>query len=127
MTIQQILIMDLTIQQVLNLQGAALGATLSSLLQDMPQLLRLTCIGCALLVDGVRAFRLTLQMNRSLRELSLQNCVLENGGICLIADALLGNSTMDSLICLSCRYRSSTRVDTTQKDCLVGEPRPFQG
>jgi hypothetical protein len=39
----------------------------------------------------------TSSTNESIVErIELQNCLLEHGGIRLIADALLGNSTMDS-------------------------------
>jgi hypothetical protein len=43
---------DFTVR-VDNLQGAALGNSLSGLMESMPQLQRLDCHGCALHVEGV--------------------------------------------------------------------------
>jgi Leucine Rich repeat len=46
---------------------------------------------------GVRAIQPGLQVNRTLRELDLSSCGIGDDGIRLIADALVGNTTMDSL------------------------------
>jgi Leucine Rich repeat len=48
-------------------------------------------------VEGARAFQPALRANRTLKQLHLGGCYLEDDGIRLIADALVGNTTMDSL------------------------------
>jgi hypothetical protein len=61
---------DLTVHGIRYLRGVELGNSLSSLIQNMPQLQRLACSGlCG--VEGVRAFQPALQANLTLRELSL--------------------------------------------------------
>jgi Ran GTPase-activating protein (RanGAP) involved in mRNA processing and transport len=82
-------ITDLTIRRIINLEGAALGYSLSSLMQNMPQLQRLDC--------GVLAFQPTLQTNRTLRELSLWGCQIGDHGIRILADGLVGNTTIEIL------------------------------
>jgi Leucine Rich repeat len=79
------------------LEGAELGASLSSLMQNMPQLHRLDCVSCVLREEGVRALQPALQANRTLKDLSFSWCGIQDGGVRLIADALVGNATMDTL------------------------------
>jgi Leucine Rich repeat len=90
---------DLEIHVVFNLEGAVLGACLSGLLgTDMPlQLQRLDCIYSRLGAEGVRALQPALQENRTLRKLNLTCCRLEDDGIRIIADSLVGNTIMDVL------------------------------
>jgi Leucine Rich repeat len=88
---------DLTIYRISILNGAVLGACLSSLTQNMTQLQRLECSSCALRAEGVRAFRPALQANRTLRELILWSCNIRDEGIGIIADALAGNTTIEIL------------------------------
>jgi hypothetical protein len=47
----------LAVGYVCNLRGATLGNCLSTLMQNMPQLQRLDCVGFALLVEGSRALQ----------------------------------------------------------------------
>jgi hypothetical protein len=101
---------DLTIAQIDNLKGAALGACLSGLLQNMTQLQRLDCYGYHLRVEGVRAVQPGLQSNRTLKELTLDLYTNGNDGIRLLADALAGNTTMDALSIVS-KYLSSNSLD----------------
>jgi Ran GTPase-activating protein (RanGAP) involved in mRNA processing and transport len=88
---------DLTIYRIRNLEDVVLGSCLSALLQNMPQLQRLDCYGNRLRVEGVRAFQTTLQANRTLKQLNLAACWLEDAGICLLADALVGNTIIEVL------------------------------
>jgi Leucine Rich repeat len=91
-------VVDLSIRfRVANLQGAALGNFVSAILQNMPQLQRLSCHGCSLGAEGARGFQSALQANPTLRELDLSFCEIGNVGFRLIADALVGNTTMDKL------------------------------
>jgi Leucine Rich repeat len=64
----------------------------------MPQLQRLGCGNNFMLrVEGVRVFQPALQANRMLKHLDLGQCRIGDDGIGLIADALVGNTTMDKL------------------------------
>jgi Leucine Rich repeat len=87
----------LYIQRINNLRGSALGASLSGLMQSMPQLQRLYCTCRFLCVEGVRACQPALQENRTLKELDLSSCQLGDKGTRLIADALVGNTTLELL------------------------------
>jgi Ran GTPase-activating protein (RanGAP) involved in mRNA processing and transport len=86
---------DLTIRQISNLRGSALGNCLSGVLQHMPQLERLCCSWSALRVEGIRALQPALQANRTLRALNLSHSSIGNEGIRLIADSLVGNTTIE--------------------------------
>jgi Leucine Rich repeat len=91
---------DLTIRRIENLEEATLGNSLSGLMRANVialQLHRLDCTCSSLRAAGVRAFQPSLQTNRTMRELVLYGCQLGNGGIRSIADALVGNTTMDVL------------------------------
>jgi Leucine Rich repeat len=89
-------ITDLSIQRsAIGLQGVALGSSISGILQNMPQLQRLGFTEADLHVDGVRAFQPALRSNRSLKEFRLRGCHLKDDGFRLIADALVGNMTME--------------------------------
>jgi Leucine Rich repeat len=89
---------DLTIKCLGNLERAALGNSLSNLMQNMPLLLRLDCsYNTNLQVTGVRALLPALQANRTLRELDLSFCLFADEGIRILADALAGNTTMEAL------------------------------
>jgi Leucine Rich repeat len=48
-------------------------------------------------VEGVRAFQPALYWNRTLSELNLSFCLLGDEGIHVLADALVGNTTMQTL------------------------------
>jgi hypothetical protein len=85
---------DLTINWIVNLRGAALGASLSSLMQNMTQLRRIHFSGDLRGAEGVRAFQPGLQVNRTLRELDLRMCFIRDDGVRLLADALDGNTTI---------------------------------
>jgi Leucine Rich repeat len=114
------------IQYTRNLDGAAAGTCLSSLMQNIPQLRRLYCSWNGLRLDeGVRAMCPTLQVNRTLRELSLFECDIGDEGICLLVDALVGNTTLKALyitwdnritpaVAIACLTRliESTRLQT---------------
>jgi hypothetical protein len=87
---------DLSILGIRDLYGSALGSSLSGLMRNMPQLQRLECR--LLSVEEVRAFQPGLQANQKLKELSFHCCYnMGDEGIRLIADALVGNTTMDTL------------------------------
>jgi Leucine Rich repeat len=94
---------DLTIRSIRNLGGgAALGNSLSSLMETMLQLqtLDVDCSGAVTdngLVsgEGVRAFQPALQTIRTLKELRLSWCRFGDEGIRLLADALAGNTTLE--------------------------------
>jgi Leucine Rich repeat len=94
---------DLTLIDIANLGsgplgGAAHGACLSNLMQNMTQLQLLQCSGRHLGVEGVRAFQPGLRSNQSLRELSLARCGIGgDDGIRIIADSLVGNTIMNVL------------------------------
>jgi Ran GTPase-activating protein (RanGAP) involved in mRNA processing and transport len=92
-------VIDLTISGIQHLEGrgAALGACLSGVLQNMPQLHRLDCPNCHLGAEGVRALQSNLQANRTLRELSLVNTRLGDEGVSLLADALVRNTTVQEI------------------------------
>jgi Leucine Rich repeat len=100
----------LTIQDIVNLQGRALGASLGGLLQNIPQLQRLFCADCALRVEGVCAFQPALQMNRTLKELSLMECSIGNTGVLRLADTLVGNTVMEVLD-ISSSYLTADGLD----------------
>jgi Leucine Rich repeat len=87
---------DLTLKGIDNLWGAALGNSFSGILQNMPQLQRLDCFA-DLQVEGVRAMLPALRTNRTLKQLRLYGCGLQDEGIRLIADALVGNSIIQAL------------------------------
>jgi Ran GTPase-activating protein (RanGAP) involved in mRNA processing and transport len=93
-------VVDLTIHRIHNLEGAALGNSLSGLMENMPQLRLLDCDSYPF-VEVVRGFQAALRMNRTWRELTLSDCYMGNEGIRIVVDALAGNSTMDALD-LSC-------------------------
>jgi hypothetical protein len=90
-------VVDLAICRIKNFEGAALGMSLYHILQDVPQLQRLNCTERFLGVDGVRAFQPGLQADRTLKQLILSACGLKDEEIRLIADALVGNTTMELL------------------------------
>jgi Leucine Rich repeat len=91
-------ISDVEIFYIFALQGAALGNSLSGLLQNMSKLQNLDCHCRQLDVEGVlRAFQPALRANRTLKQLHLGRCELADDGIHLIADALVGNTTMEVL------------------------------
>jgi hypothetical protein len=54
-----------TIDDIANLEGGALGASLCGLVQNMPQLQRFDCRDCVLRVEGVRALQPALRSNRT--------------------------------------------------------------
>jgi hypothetical protein len=87
----------LTIHGIRNLEGAALGNSLSRLMQSMPQLQRLKLRTNRFGVDSVHAMQPALRTNQTLVELCLSNYGLEDVGIRLIADALVGNTIMEVL------------------------------
>jgi hypothetical protein len=88
---------DLTIRRIRNLQDVALGDCVSGLLQNMPQLQRLDCSHCILHLEGVRALQPGLRSSRSLKELFLYSFDIGDEGIRLVADALVGNTTIEIL------------------------------
>jgi Leucine Rich repeat len=93
---------DLGICRVHNLEDALLGASLSGLAQNMTQLQRLDCRCCRLRSVGIRAFLLPIESPGvrfaiTLKELCLSSCELGDEGIRLIADALVGNTTIEIL------------------------------
>jgi Leucine Rich repeat len=90
-------VLDLAIIRIRSLHGAALGNSLSSLLQNMPQLRRLDCHCSRLRVEGIQALQPGLRSNRTLKELDLSACELGDEGIRLVADALVGNTIMEAL------------------------------
>jgi hypothetical protein len=84
---------DLTIYSICNREGsAALGTCLSALLQNMPQLHRLELNFYT--SDGIRAMQPGLRTNRSLKILDLSCCAIDDKGLHLIVDALVGNTTI---------------------------------
>jgi Leucine Rich repeat len=102
---------------VANLQGIARGNPLFDLLQNIPQLQRLDLSGSALNIDAIRAFQPALRVNRSLKQLHLENCALGDGGIRLIADALVGNTTIELL---NIRYNNITSVGLDDITHMIG-------
>jgi hypothetical protein len=91
---------DLTIRCNRHLRGGtALGAGLSGLLQNMPQLQRLDCAFSYFSPDndGVMALQPGLRSNRTLKELVLHYCGIQNAGLRLVVDALVGNAIIDVL------------------------------
>jgi Leucine Rich repeat len=106
-----------------NQQGAAFGNSLSGMMEYMPQLQRLHCKDCVLHEEGVRAMQPGLQVNRTLRKLSLWNCGIGDAGSRLVADALVENTIIDifdvgenAITCIDLdditRILASTRVQT---------------
>jgi hypothetical protein len=83
---------DFTIAGIKNLEGIAVGTSLCGLLQNMPQLHRLR-YSSSLTVEGVRALQPGLRNNHTLKQLGLR-CAIGDAGIRLVADALVGNTTM---------------------------------
>jgi Leucine Rich repeat len=94
-------IMDLTIVKIGYVNGWALGACLSALLLNMPNLQRLAfSVGDSFVHFGVYGFRALqpgLRVNTTLKELDLSYCYATNKGLRLLADALVGNTTMTVL------------------------------
>jgi Leucine Rich repeat len=90
-------ITGLTIHQITNLEGVALGTCLSNLMQNMPQLQCLICSQGDLRLDGTRALQPGLRSNRTLKQLVISSCKLGDGGFRIVADALVGNTTMHRL------------------------------
>jgi hypothetical protein len=102
---------DLTIDSIRNVGGAALGTCLSALLQNMPQLQRLDCKRGCLRMEGVCAFQRALQTNRTLKQLYFSHCFLGDEGARLIANALVGNTTMELLDMGGENYITSAALD----------------
>jgi Leucine Rich repeat len=98
---------DIEIERICHLEYAALGNSLSGLMQNMPQLQRLSC-SCTinLCMEGVRALQPGLRNNQTLKELNLFYCRIGDEGIRLIADALVGNTIIEVLD-ISSNYLSS--------------------
>jgi hypothetical protein len=106
---------DFTIQQISELPGSALGNSLSGLIQNMPQLQRLDLYGNNHLgVEGVRALQPALRVNRTLKRLTLGWCLLGDDGFRLVADALVGNTTLDLLNVRSDNITSAGLGDITR-------------
>jgi hypothetical protein len=103
-------ITDLSTNRIGYLRDAVLGNTLSDLVQSIPQLQRLGCCGCLLLATGVRAFQPGLRVNRTLKELILSDCEIPDEGIHLLAEAMVGNTTMD-IVAIDCNYITSAGLD----------------
>jgi hypothetical protein len=105
---------DLVMLSVANLEGAALGACLCGLMESMPQLQRLYCYGNHLGAEGFRTIQPTLRPNRTLKQLHLANCGLDDECIHLVADALVGNTTMELLKLLFIDITSAGLDDITR-------------
>jgi hypothetical protein len=101
---------------VANLEGSAFGNSLSGLMQNMPQLQRLNCYGNHLRAEGVLAFQPALRANRTLKQLDLGGCLLEDGGLCFVADALVSNTTMELLNLQDNYFTSAGLVEIT---CMI--------
>jgi Leucine Rich repeat len=82
----------------IHLEGAALGNSVSRLIQNMPQLQRLSCLWSPLMAEGIRAMQPGLCNNQTLKELDLYLCQISDEGVRALADALVGNTTMELLI-----------------------------
>jgi Ran GTPase-activating protein (RanGAP) involved in mRNA processing and transport len=93
---------DLTIQKIRNLDGAALGAAFAGLLRNMPHLQRLSVwpfsASASWTIGGVCSFQPGLGSDRSLKILNLYDSQLGHEGFHLIADALVGNTTMIEIL-----------------------------
>ena len=79
----------------------------------MPQLRRLDSSGLGV-EEGLRALQLALQTNRTLQELSLWSCDIDDEGIRILVDALVGNTTMDKLCVHLNRITSNGLPDITR-------------
>jgi Leucine Rich repeat len=91
----------LTVGRIRHMDGVTLGNSFAGLLQNMPRLQRLELLPEGIVnnfgVDGVRAMQKSLQANRTLKSLRLAECSLGDEGIHIIADALVGNTIIESL------------------------------
>jgi hypothetical protein len=91
-------------------------------MQNMPQLQRLDLYGNNHLgMEGVRALQPALRVNRTLKRSTLAWCSLGDVGFRLVADALIGNTTMVLLNARSNGITSAglgdiSRVDATPND-----------
>jgi Leucine Rich repeat len=85
---------ELSIGKIVNIDGSALGSSLSGLLQNMTQLHRLVCCDVNL-SDSVSAMQPGLRSKQTLKELCLSACQLDDEALCLLADALVGNTTIE--------------------------------
>jgi hypothetical protein len=108
----------LYIQQITNMDGdvegedVALGSCLSGLLLNIvPQLQHLGLSFGDLDVEAVRAFQPGLQTNRSLKQLSLVGCSHGDESFRLIADALVGNTTIEYLDISVVNYITCSALD----------------
>jgi Leucine Rich repeat len=95
-------ITDLILSEIQNLQGVALGNFLAELFHscrpNSSTLLRFSCRQCSLShAPAIRIFQPGLKANTTLKELCLSNCQIEDEGLASIADALVGNTSMDVL------------------------------
>jgi Leucine Rich repeat len=106
-------VVDLEICSIFYLEGAALGACLSDLIRNI-HTQRLNCSVSTLGVDGARAFQPGLQVNRTLKQLILDHCELGNEGAHVIADALVGNTTMELFDVTDYRITSKGLVNITR-------------
>ena len=81
----------------------------------MTHLQTLDCCNNGLSVAGVHAFQPALRANRTLKELRLGGCSLYDGGLCLLAYALVGNTTMELLnICVNSIASAGLADDMTR-------------
>jgi Leucine Rich repeat len=87
---------DLTIREIRNLQGAALGDCISGILQNNTTV-QLLSLGDTLDVETVRSMQPGLRTNRHLKVLDVSYCSLRDEGLHLIVDALVGNTSMAGL------------------------------
>jgi Leucine Rich repeat len=86
---------DLTMYAVYR-RGAALGGCLFGLFH-MRTLQRLVVCDQSLDAEAIRAFQLGLRENRHMKELRLSQCRINDEGLRLIVDALVGNTTLEVL------------------------------
>jgi hypothetical protein len=107
-------IADLSICRIFNLEGFALGNTIFALMRNMPRLQGLTVAGMT--VEAIRAFQPALRTNRTLKRLGLVLVGINSldEGVRLLADALVGNTTMESLDILLYRVSFNALDDITR-------------
>jgi Leucine Rich repeat len=89
--------LNIDARRITDLRDAVLGNCISGFLLNMPQLQRLGLAKTWLNAETVRAFQPALRSNRYLKILDLSCCDLHDEGLCLVTDALVGNSTVDVL------------------------------
>jgi hypothetical protein len=114
------------------LKSNNLGTAVGGLMINMPQLQEVELSRIMLRSAGLRGMQPGLRTNQALKRLKLVCCGLEDGSVGLLSDALVGNTTMESLELSTFDQnvidKSSTdgiirMINTTQLQKILFSPR----